>query len=78
MYFLKDYVNIETLEVIIDKIIFKNDNLHIKSMDDIGNHLINIFNNDIYFTRLKNSKHNWIEVDTKKVTESIIEFIKNC
>lgn len=77
-YYLIEYGNLNKtkLEKYINKIIFDDASLRVTSFEDIYKMLNQVFNNKRFISNLNNVKVNWLDISSKELISSIMEFIQ--
>lgn len=61
----------------IEEIIFKDDSMQEKSINDVNEKIKNLFSNRIFISNLKNARNNWLNIPVEEVTENILNFLES-
>lgn len=75
MHYLSGLVDREKLAECFDILIFSDEGMREKNMDDIRKRVSRSFANRLYVTRLVRSKKNWMNVPVNTVLDDIIKFL---
>ncbi|MCF0127550.1 MAG: nucleotidyl transferase AbiEii/AbiGii toxin family protein [Pseudobutyrivibrio sp.] len=77
IYFLKDSARIDVLNRCMNKYIFGDNTLKVKSAEDVYERLNGVFMNDEYINAVKRSKKNWLGVPVEKVLQENLRFFND-
>lgn len=72
-----NFLNKDRLIKYIDLLIFKDENITQKTMNDITLRLEAILNNKRFIARLDNARSNWIEIQVNDVINNVIDYFKS-
>ena len=67
-------VNKDKLLKYIDILIFQDENMREKSLEDVTMRLSNILNNSRFQSRINTANNNWLEIPIKDVIDSVFEY----
>ena len=76
-YYLIKYSNLDKDKLLncIDLIIFKDESMKEKNIDDIYNRLNKIYNSEKYLINLENPKVNWLDISTTIAITDVLDYI---
>ena len=76
-YYLIKYSNLDKDKLLncIDLIIFKDESMKEKNVDDIYNRLNKIYNSEKYLINLENPKVNWLDISTTIAITDVLDYI---
>ena len=76
-YYLIKYSNLDKNKLLncIDLIIFKDETMKEKNVDDIYNRLNKIYNSEKYLINLENPKVNWLDISTTIAITDVLDYI---
>lgn len=77
LFWLKDVVNKEILRHYFDTLIFKDEGMKEKTLQDARIRFEKIFANKNFKQKILSSDKNWVKEDVGKVTGDILQFMKN-
>ena len=58
----------------INILIFQDENMREKTLEDIYRRLSNILNNRIFQSRINTANNNWLEIPIKDVIDNVLEY----
>ena len=58
----------------IDILIFQDENMREKSLEDINRRLTSILNNSRFQSRINTANNNWLEIPIKEVIDSVLDY----
>ena len=67
-------LNKDKLLKYIDILIFQDENMREKSLEDVTMRLSNILNNSRFQSRINTANNNWLEIPIKDVIDSVLEY----
>lgn len=76
MFYLKEMVHDAKLQEVIDFLIFRDNGMREKSMDDVCRRISAIFRNEQYISRISSSRQRWLDNDIHTITDGIISFLE--
>ena len=76
IYYLISNVNKEKTINAFKVLIFDDNKMKEKTVDDIINRLESTFSNKIYIDKLSSSDKNWLDVSNQEVLNGIINYLK--
>ncbi len=59
-----------------DILVFKDETMREKNLNDIANRLKMTFNSNTYRSNLSNPKNNWLDITIDDAIESVLKYIK--
>lgn len=75
IFYLSERVNVEKLKQCIQRFIYEDDTLPVKSSADIGKRMTAVLTNERFIQSVKKSKKNWTDAETEKVLKRCLDFI---
>lgn len=75
IFYLSERVNVEKLKQCIQRFIYEDDTLPVKSSADIGKRMTAVLTNERFIQSVKKSKKNWTDTETEKVLKRCLDFI---
>ena len=75
IFYLSERVNVEKLKQCIQRFIYEDDTLPVKSSADIGKRMTAVLTNERFIQSVKKSKKNWTDTETEKVLKRGLDFI---
>lgn len=76
MYYLCSLVDKKSLILCFEKYIFNDTGMKENNPEDIVRRVITTFENSSYRKKLETTETNWLEMDSSKVLEGILHFLK--
>ena len=67
-------LNKDKLLKYIDILIFQDENMREKSLEDVTMRLSNILNNSRFQSRINTANNNWLEIPIKEVIDSVLDY----
>lgn len=75
IFYLSERVNVEKLKQCIQRFIYEDDTLPVKSSADIGKRMTAVLTNERFIQSVKRSKKNWTDTEIEKVLKRCLDFI---
>jgi predicted nucleotidyltransferase component of viral defense system len=76
IYYLKDTVKIDKMKLCMNKYIYSDTTLNVKSSEDVLARLNIVFMDSTYINSVKHSKKNWIGIQVEKVLQDNLAFFQ--
>lgn len=80
IYYLTNFIDKSKLMIALNTLIFADEHMRERNVEDIETRLKSIFSNNNYLNKIESSKKNWLDVELEEVLNGIIVFfgrIKN-
>ena len=61
----------------LNEIIYIDETIQVKSIDEIINKLKVLFSNKVFLAHLKDAKNNWLNIPVDEVLENILKFLES-
>ncbi len=77
-YYLINYKKLDSQKLLkaFQIIIFNDDNMYEKTLDNIYDRLNKVFNSNVYKNNIKNTKNNWLDITINEAIQCLLEYIK--
>jgi len=72
-----DTIDVITLKKMIEGYIFNDSKMWENNFKDVYNRIVDVFDDKDYLNKLNMSDMNWLELDIKKITTTILDFFKS-
>ena len=76
LFYLKDIVQPEKLQDIIDNLIFKDKDMRENDMNDIIKRISVSFKDEQYLKRVSESRQRWIDNEIHEIANGIVEYLQ--
>ena len=76
LFYLKDHVNVEKLQVLLDEYICHDEQMRESKVNDIVMRLSKTFRDKIFVNSLRNSDKKWIDEEVDVILNELIDFVK--
>ena len=70
-------LNKDKLLKYIDILIFQDENMREKSLEDVNRRLTSILNNSRFQSRINTANNNWLQMPIKDVIDSVLDYFDN-
>ena len=67
-------LNKDKLLKYIDILIFQDENMREKSLEDVNRRLLSILNNSRFQSRINTANNNWLQMPIKDVINSVLDY----
>ena len=76
LFYLKDHVNVEKLQLLLNEYIYRDEQTRESQVNDIVMRLSKTFKDKIFVNSLRNSDKKWIDEEVDAILKELIDFVK--
>ena len=77
-YLIKvESIDVTTFKKMIESYIFDDSKMWENNFNGVYNRVVDVFNDEDYLNKLDNSDMNWLDINIKEITTTILEFFKS-